>query len=133
MNLKTKIRATAVAAGVGIVGLGLSTTPASAMAPCPAHCSAYEDAPWAGTYYAEANNIFPLGPALYARGDSSQPHIDYYLQGSSAMKKYYPPKKDSITWEGQIIVGQKITKFRICGPNGVGGDDCSAWREPALS
>lgn len=135
MKLKKRIKAAVVAAGVSLIGMGLSTTPASASVEaswvCDPRCFIVEDAPWAGWYEAEVNNVWsPSGSWIWVYGESNAAHTDYYLEGNSSMHTLWSPKDGS---NSTIHHATKVTAFRVCGPNGVGGDDCSPWAHPRAS
>ncbi|WP_351237788.1 hypothetical protein [Streptomyces sp. NPDC002133] len=128
MKLKTKIRATVVAA-VGVVGLSLSTTPAAA-ATCPAICTKTNFAEGAGQYTGQIDNTYSAtGSWVWVYGETQGGHVDYYLNGDSQMKTIWSPANGS----NQQVLSKKVTAFRVCGPNWVGGDDCSTWAHPAFS
>lgn len=115
-------------AGLAAAGLGVSL-PASAAPNCAAICSAsveasvnYENV----VYRADVNNY---QKKLVASTNGRGIHVDLYESNTGGMFKLYVDAGKTFTW----YLPQKVTKFRVCGPNGFGGDFCSDWAEPALS
>lgn len=112
------------------VGLGASLPASAATASnCGAVCSVSVDATVNYknvTYRATVDNYQKkLVLSTNGKGD----HVDFYEQNTGGMFKLYADAGATFTW----YLPQKVTKFRVCGPNGWGGDFCSGWGEPALS
>lgn len=128
MKLKTAIRAAVVAAGVAVAGLGLAA-PASADTYCGTTCSANTSGLIIFThvhYQAQVDNNYTYSGVsswLWMWNDYYGDHTDYYLSGEQNMHTWYIGAKSSAS----IDLPKDVTKFRVCGPNGFGGDNCSDW------
>jgi hypothetical protein len=66
---------------------------------------------------------------IWVWNDKQGDHADYYVASNPFdMQKLYAAKGESATFYPR----DNITKFRVCGPNGFGGDSCSDWHILAL-
>ncbi|WP_327119279.1 hypothetical protein OG206_23635 [Streptomyces sp. NBC_01341] len=134
MKLKTITRAAAVATGMTVAGLTLASSPASASAAadCGYACSVSKHVDTgvdSADYQAQVNNS-TAGPGvtswIWVWSNNSGAHADYYLNGDATMHKIYGPARSSAS----TTLSRDVTSFRVCGPNGFGGDACSAWAHP---
>lgn len=119
MRLKKILGAAAVALGMTVAGLGFSA---------PA---------FAGTYGYAAINVEPFdweyrgsvdnraGNRVVLSSKRKGFHIDLYEYNTAGnMYKLYVDKDRTYTW----YLPQPVSDFRICGPNGIGGDVCTGWQ-----
>lgn len=128
MKMTKLARAAVVATGVAVAGLGLAI-PASADEFCAADCFVQLTVVWVGKYQARVNNDHSAnGSWIWVYGKDMGSHADYYVLGDSKMRKIYAPKNGA----NSMTLGAKVLKFRVCGPNGIGGDACTVWRVPNL-
>ncbi|GAA3898279.1 hypothetical protein [Streptomyces lannensis] len=131
MKLKRFTQAGLVAATVAVAGLGLAL-PASASGSIT--CWDYICKASAGSgpkyYEAQVDNNPASGAASWIwvwSNNAFTSHIDYYLKGDGTMHKYYSQEFGA----NSMNVSKDVTAFRVCGPNGGGGDTCtSTWAHP---
>jgi hypothetical protein len=55
-------------------------------------------------------------------------HVDYFLNGGGNLRTLYTGSYSSTA----IDLDRDVTRFRACGPNGIGGDACSPWGVPTF-
>jgi hypothetical protein len=55
-------------------------------------------------------------------------HVDYYLNGDGNLHTLYTGAHQSTA----ISLTRDVTKFRVCGPDDIGGDVCSQWGIPTF-
>ncbi|TDC29274.1 hypothetical protein [Kribbella albertanoniae] len=84
-----------------------------------------------GKYTAQVDNKYSANGAqswIWIWTSNMGAHTDYYLIGDGAMHKLYTDKKSSRS----AALPADVAKFRACGPNGFGRDECSNWAWPGL-
>jgi hypothetical protein len=85
----------------------------------------------AGVHYqAQVNNNqsgYGVSSWIWVWTNSFGDHVDYYLNNDGAMHKLYAPAGGSAS----MTQPRDVTAFRVCGPNGWGGDVCSGWINPS--
>jgi hypothetical protein len=128
VTLKTISQVAVAVAGVAAAGLGAAQPASAATAVnCGSVCNVYVDGDVDYKYVKYSatvdNNRKILAVSTNGQGD----HVEFYEQNTGKFT-FYVDAGRTFTW----YLPQKVTKFRVCGPNGWGGDMCSGWGEPAL-
>lgn len=130
-----KLTRLAIAAASLAAGLSISVSASAYESDysCPAVCSVsvYSKRGF-GYYEAQVNNNNEGGGVtswiwVYNRGRGD--HVDYFLKDDYNMHKLYADHDSS----SSRSLERDVTAFRVCGPNGWGGDECSAgggWAHP---
>ena len=109
---------------IGAAALTIGTTMAGLMAATPALAArADDDQLWRGDnhYHAWVNNT---NRTIRLQSEGYGFHIDFY-EYDTAGNKYvlYVDSNKDWTW----YLPRPVSSWRLCGPNGFGGDDCTRW------
>jgi hypothetical protein len=116
-------------AGVAAAGLGASQPASAATAyTCGPVCTVNVDGDVEFKYfnYSATVDNYQKKLVVSATGKYGD-HVEFYEQNTGKFTLWVDANR-TFTW----YLPQKVVKFRVCGPNGWGGDFCSGWGEPAL-
>jgi hypothetical protein len=129
MALKAILRVVLSLAALAAAGLGASQ-PASAAAAgnCGTVCTVHVDGDVDFRYFnyqatVDNNQNKLVVSATGKYGD----HVEFFEQNTGKFT-FYVDANRTFTW----YLPRKVVGFRVCGPNGWGGDYCSPWGEPSL-
>ncbi|TDC29272.1 hypothetical protein [Kribbella albertanoniae] len=127
----TRVATVAFAVGAAVVAAGTAQPAVAKPAElkyCDYICTAAAEitAP-AYKYEAQVDNKHTAtGSWIWVWGKGKGAHADYYQEGDDQMRQIFSPKNGSNSKE----LTRKVVQFRVCGPNGIGGDFCSDWWAP---
>jgi hypothetical protein len=125
MRLKRSVaKAAVVVMGVAVAGLALAI-PASAASPTSGSASKGNGL---GSFYSatadNTNNSLTLSAGTSKGSTAWGDHVDLYEYNTAGnMFQLYTNPNSTFTWH----LPQDVSQFRVCGPNGFGGDTCSGW------
>jgi hypothetical protein len=128
MKLKARTGALLAAASVVAAGLLSMAAPASATLPTKGEVLSYSSGLWYN-YWAQADNKPGDGSASWvvvwspSNDNRYGDHVDVRFEGGFSAT-YWAPYGGSNVQHPSL----NITSFRVCGPNGWGGDICSPWK-----
>ncbi|GAB3930650.1 hypothetical protein GCM10029976_032980 [Kribbella albertanoniae] len=120
-----RVRTVAVAVGAAVAAVS-QAAPVRELKHCADVCwIAHEVTHPAYRYEAEVDNQYPINGSWIRVGGKGA-HADYYQQGDDQLRQIYSPTDSSNSQE----LTSKVIRFRVCGPNALGGDACGSWWLP---
>jgi hypothetical protein len=122
MSLKRVAGAMALAIGMTLAGLGVSTPAFAARSASDELKITFET----GSAWVYQGTVDNGNRTIKLTSKGRGFHIDFYEYNTAGdMYKLYVQKDASYIW----YLPQPVSYFRLCGPNSLGGDWCTAWKQ----